>query len=438
VTTTEPGAQPGRTQGNTFHGPAALQVGDHNTQYVQYAHQPRSAYRIEDLPVAPPAVRSRRLAEQPSRLLRATHQVVPFTGRHTDLRTLAAWRDDPSERLAVRLVHGPGGQGKTRLAAHFVELTRHTGWTVWQAVVNEMGADPVEDRPSPATGPGLLLVVDYAERWPTRDLHTLLRDPLLHRTSAPVRILLLARPSGNWWNSLATWIGDSVDAVADAHPLLPLATEPRVRTDLFHQARDRFAEHLGLPADQAGQIGPPADLESDDDYAQVLTIHIAALAAVDARLHDDPVPTDPARASAYLLNRERTYWRALHERASSPMGTAPETMARTVLTATLTRALARREGWDALRQVGLADSTGTANSILDDHKHCYPSHHHGPGTAVSRPPGRGLHRPDHPHRARRSPPSAPRARSRHRRLGRPGRTPPAGRQRSAHTGALDA
>lgn len=68
----------------------------------------------------------------PSRLLAARYQVVDFLGRETELTELAAWRDDAGLGLAVRLVHGPGGQGKTRLAAQFAQHCAETGWTVAQ------------------------------------------------------------------------------------------------------------------------------------------------------------------------------------------------------------------------------------------------------------------------------------------------------------------
>jgi hypothetical protein len=71
---------------------------------------------------------------QPSRLLAARHQVVDFTGRERELTELAVWRDDPDLGLAVTLLHGPGGQGKTRLAAQFAQQSAELDWTVAYAV----------------------------------------------------------------------------------------------------------------------------------------------------------------------------------------------------------------------------------------------------------------------------------------------------------------
>ncbi|WP_331736919.1 hypothetical protein [Streptomyces sp. NBC_00211] len=302
--------------GSIFHGPAALQIGPFGTQNNQFVYQWKATYRIEDFPTAPQLVSARVLAKQPSRLLRGVHQVVPFTGRHDDLAQLADWREDPAERLTIRLVHGPGGQGKTRLAARFADLSREAGWTVWQAAVNEADAAPIATSSLPEIETGILLVVDYAERWPTPDLRRLLQEPALHRTGVPVRVLLLARPADVWWESLATWIGDKLEASAAPHPLLPLADGPPARAALFRQARDRFADRLGLPPNEASRIGLPLDMDSNEDYAQILTIHIAALAAVDAHLHHDPAPTNPARASAYLLGRDSPSLAPSHQRRS--------------------------------------------------------------------------------------------------------------------------
>jgi hypothetical protein len=70
---------------------------------------------------------------QPSRRLRAANAAVKFTGRDRELADLAAWRpgglaawrEDPAHPgVAVRLIHGPGGQGKTRLAGRSALATR--------------------------------------------------------------------------------------------------------------------------------------------------------------------------------------------------------------------------------------------------------------------------------------------------------------------------
>jgi hypothetical protein len=73
--------------------------------------------------------------------LAARHEVVDFTGRDAELTELAGWRDDPEPGSAVRLVHGPDGQGKTRLAAQFAGLSVALGWTV--------GAAATTPRPRP-------------------------------------------------------------------------------------------------------------------------------------------------------------------------------------------------------------------------------------------------------------------------------------------------
>ncbi|TMR19290.1 hypothetical protein ETD86_20150 [Nonomuraea turkmeniaca] len=201
-------------------------------------------------------------------------------------------------------------------------------------------------------------------------LQELLQEPVLHAGWA--RVLLLARPAGVWWESIAAWIERVLDVDADAQALPPLVAEPAMRRPLFADARDHFAAHLALPPEQTATIAPPAGLADDDDYAQVLTVHMAALAAVDACLHGEHEPTDPARASAYLLRREREHWAELHRRTPEPLASDPITMGRAVFTATFTRPLTRPDARQALRRAGLADSTEQANTLLDDHQYCYP------------------------------------------------------------------
>ena len=58
------------------------------------------------------------LRELPSRMLNARFAVVGFTGRDAIWPSCTGGRT-AGPRLAVRWLHAPGGQGKTRLAAKF-------------------------------------------------------------------------------------------------------------------------------------------------------------------------------------------------------------------------------------------------------------------------------------------------------------------------------
>jgi hypothetical protein len=133
------------------------------------------------------------LRELPSRLLNARHRVVGFTGRQEELEDLRRWRDSAA-RVSVRWMHGPGGQGKTRLADEAAEQAVAAGWLVVTAVHG-----PGQVHPPPGSqdlrgkAAGVLLIVDYADRWPLSHLIWLLNNALIHRTEVPARVLLLGR-----------------------------------------------------------------------------------------------------------------------------------------------------------------------------------------------------------------------------------------------------
>jgi hypothetical protein len=267
-----------------------------------------ATYLLEHFPLAPTDHPDPK-ALAPSRLLAARHQLVRFTGRDDELRWLAGWRDGPAG-VVVRLVHASGGQGKTRLAAKFAAASAAEGWLVWQARHRPAAATPSAtdgQRETAAAGRGVLLVVDYAERWPAGHLVQVLGDGAL-RGHGPVRVLLLARPAGLWWTALRHEL-DKVDAAADEMLLAPLAPTREDRVAVFTAARDRFAELLTVV--DPGGIAPPVDLD-EDDYARVLTAHMAALVAVDAAGSGRRAPADAVGLSSYLLDREHAYWQDLH------------------------------------------------------------------------------------------------------------------------------
>jgi hypothetical protein len=67
------------------------------------------------------------LQPSPARLLDPRREVVGFVGRQGELAELAAWCQDGHGRR-LRLVTGPGGVGKTRLAVELADRMRAAGW----------------------------------------------------------------------------------------------------------------------------------------------------------------------------------------------------------------------------------------------------------------------------------------------------------------------
>ncbi|MGW3353575.1 SAV_2336 N-terminal domain-related protein [Nonomuraea rubra] len=244
------------------------------------------AYGIQDLQTSEPIPPSANL----SRLLSPRHGVVPFFGRTQELHDLANWRDE-TEHFSVRLLHGLGGQGKTRLALEFAAESRRAGWAALQA--NPIGT-PLPSGDGPWTSAArILLIVDEAESWPSASLLGLIEEWAFRHENSVIRVLLLAREAGAWWHQLIALIAQSPPAQAQL--LGPLAETAVERFEIFQAACDGYARTLGLAPD-ATVIHPPRSLERDAADGRVLDIHMAALAAVQAHLHateDQPSNSPP-------------------------------------------------------------------------------------------------------------------------------------------------
>jgi Mrp family chromosome partitioning ATPase len=87
-------------------------------------------------------------------------RLAPLTGREKDKETLLRWARQ-GRNARIRLLTGPGGVGKSRLAAEIAEALRADGWTAGFIRPN----DPIV---VPLRRAGLFLVVDYPENIPTR------------------------------------------------------------------------------------------------------------------------------------------------------------------------------------------------------------------------------------------------------------------------------
>ncbi|MGW5653868.1 tetratricopeptide repeat protein [Streptomyces humi] len=337
---------------------------DRGPVYLLTEHRPPQPAGAEWLPA------------QPSRMLDARHQVVEFAGRRKELDDLAEWRDSAARRLSVRWLHAPGGQGKTRLADEFAARSQAAGWKA----VDALHGPTAQIVPSPGSQDlrlrherGLLLVIDYADRWPTSHLKWLFGNALLHQ-SVPTRVLLLARSAQPWpvLRAALTKVG----ADGRAQTLAPLSDGIGERERMFTAARDCFAARYGLAAPT--EVRVPGSL-SLPEFGLVLAVHMAALAAVDAHVHGVRPPEDLAGLSSYLLAREQDHWQVLYEAAEEgkDYATRPAEMAHTVFVAALTGARTYERGAALLRGLDLRSDPYRR---LTDHAVCYPPT--DPGTAL--------------------------------------------------------
>jgi hypothetical protein len=199
--------------------------------------------------------------------LRPEEQVVAFRSR-PELDELVAWCVGDGHATA-RLVTSDGGAGKTRLALRLGQELAANGWQqLWVGRGSEreaVGAVRTMGQPC-------LLVVDYAE---TRtDLEGLLDDVAADLGGPDIRVLLLARSAGEWWQTLLASAEEQAAALVEAAPLelgpVPAAGGPQ---ELFAEALAAFARRLQAEC-------PDERLPLADPDPLVLVIHASALLTV--------------------------------------------------------------------------------------------------------------------------------------------------------------
>jgi tetratricopeptide (TPR) repeat protein len=241
---------------------------------------------------------------QVSWYLRPENQVVGFRSR-PELDLLLNWCIRGG-RAGARLVTGDGGTGKTRLALGLGdELTGHGWLALWVPAGREAQAAGVVRE----LGQPCVLVVDYAE---TRGgLGRLLAEVADNREGPEVRVVLLARSGGEWWQKLLAGSEERVTALLNA--AAPLRLGPVVVaggvTELFGEAVTAFADRLGVAR-------PDVHWILADPAPVVLVVHAAALLAVlDSTLDSR---NGPAAGSGDLvldgvLRHEARYWQRTAE-----------------------------------------------------------------------------------------------------------------------------
>ncbi|MGA5097628.1 hypothetical protein ACPCAC_09710 [Streptomyces lavendulocolor] len=235
------------------------------------------------------------------------------------MRQLAEWCAAPG--LGILLLHGPGGQGKTRLIHRLTDrLGNEPDDTPWGVLRLSRHAPAEELALLRYTETPLLVVVDNAETR-TGHLPALLQAAAAAPRSVRLKVLLLARTDGDWWCDLPAATGLEELHDATVMPLPPLQPDPTRLPEAYRDAVESLARALpqvpgqdrrdwtALAARVAGSF-PYRTRPPDMEVA--LTLHMTALVDLLDAAHQPAGSTIGAhRPEERLLDYERRHWIAV-------------------------------------------------------------------------------------------------------------------------------
>ncbi|NUT48131.1 MAG: hypothetical protein HOV94_12600 [Saccharothrix sp.] len=259
--------------------------------------------------IAPGPVRPPR---SPLGLLHPARTALPYIRRGDELIDLYTWTTGPG--LDVRLVHGPTGSGKTRLAHELVRIVNREGGAA-------LFVDDV-DTLRPAAADSLqrltrltrrtLVVVDYAETKPDLVI-TLLEHMAYNEPEHPVKLLLSARSARGWWPLLRRRSGNYGDVLLDAEVtgLTSVPLSPERGDEEFDRALGALVPRLSELPDYRHRdwasavhhvVSTPYDVRVSplDCQVDALTVLLEA---------EDLAPADTGSTLEMMLAHEHRYWR---------------------------------------------------------------------------------------------------------------------------------
>ena len=251
----------------------------------------------------------------PLQLMRARHGAVPYQ-QCDEIRQLRAWATTtvdatvPSQRgasgdIAVAVVTGAGGSGKTRLAAQLCHDLSSIGWYAGFLPSTTDVTDEELSALAEVTTE-LLVVVDYAEE-ARRGLVARVVRKLQARQSA-TRIVLTARGADTWWEEFREEAEQDGNVLSNTLSLSirgkqQVETDPRFFGRMYRRAVQQFSDKLNKAV--------PTDVEVPEDLRDTaLDVVLRAWLAVCGD-NDAAERAMPTREELYdrVLSIEFTRWR---------------------------------------------------------------------------------------------------------------------------------
>ena len=235
----------------------------------------------------------------PLQLIKARTGIVPFTGRDK-LTGLTDWANaqpgEGREDLAVAVVTGVGGSGKTRLAAELCSNLEKNGW-VAGFIPKTTELSEAELTWLTRVESHLLLVLDYAEESHKEELTRLLRR--LRERGTPTRVVLTARSAGAWLDDL---LKDDVLSGAMAQGLrrFELPRQAETSAKMAKRAAKRFARYLETPE--------PTDVEIPQNSRWTTLDFVFHGWLIASEVNAAGLPSSREGLYEEILRREIKYW----------------------------------------------------------------------------------------------------------------------------------
>ncbi len=300
----------------------------------------------------------------PTQLLSAENEVVPFdTTRQADLDRLITWLEDTQYSISMRLITGEGGIGKTRLALELCKQKRPTAH-IWLETDDH---NFLELKVKLAQHP-TLIVMDYAETR-QKQLISLISELKKVPNAQPVRILLIARDAGEWWDDLPSKATGSIQTLLSSYArsgpfkLNPMYDDVEARVQAFEAALQAFSTRLNITQ-------PTIHLSLEQDYfSRPLNLQMAALLSLYGEKRDSANALTQA-----MLQHEKRYWWQLLQTLATPL--TDKDAANVMVIATLMGGFARSEDafsqWKKITEATHLNKTQFAD-LFNTLKRLYPA-----------------------------------------------------------------